>query len=103
MVRSCVHEMCSKEKCLLKEDQSIYQKLCGRFSTKDDSTKHDKVRLPSRIDRENFKDRVEKIFKKYQKNEERKIVIKKRIQTSNKSSDFKKPLLHLDQYYFCKQ
>ena len=72
-IRSCVHEICSKEKCLLKEDQSIYQKLCARFSTKDDSTKHDKVRLPSRIDRENFKDRVEKIFKNIRKMKKEKL------------------------------
>ena len=62
----CAHEMCSKVKCLSKEDQSIYKKLSGRFSTEDDSTKPNKIRLPGRIDRENFKDRVEKIFKKYQ-------------------------------------
>ena len=71
----CAHEMCSKVKCLSKEDQSIYKKLSGRFSTEDDSNKPNKIRLPGRIDRENFKDRVEKIFKKYQWNEDKLLLL----------------------------
>ena len=60
-VNICVHEMCYNEKCGIK-DESTYKEffgLCDKKVSLDDSKK---IRIPDRLDRKNFMERIEKIL-----------------------------------------
>ena len=56
----CVHEMCCKDNCGLKE-LPTFQNLWGLCKKKNSNVR--KIRLPVRLDRKDFRNRLGKILK----------------------------------------
>ena len=60
-VNICVHEMCCNEKCGIKEE-STYKEFFGLCDKKVSSGRSKKIRIPDRLDRKDFMERIENIL-----------------------------------------